>query len=70
MVVLNATCKNGLIQLDQPLPEDLEGKQIQVIVQEVSPASRKRRQAGSAAGQIWMAPDFDAPLDDFEEYMP
>lgn len=26
--------------------------------------------AGSAKGRIlWMAPDFDAPLDDFKEYM-
>jgi antitoxin (DNA-binding transcriptional repressor) of toxin-antitoxin stability system len=25
--------------------------------------------AGSARGKIWMAPDFDAPLEDFEEYM-
>ena len=24
---------------------------------------------GSARGQIWMADDFDAPLDDFREYM-
>jgi len=23
---------------------------------------------GSARGQIWMAEDFDAPLDDFKEY--
>ena len=30
---------------------------------------RKHRQVGSAAGQIWMAPDFDAALDDFQEYM-
>lgn len=29
----------------------------------------KRRQRGSAAGQIWMAPDFDEPLEDFQEYM-
>ncbi|WP_437626726.1 type II toxin-antitoxin system Phd/YefM family antitoxin [Sorangium sp. So ce1151] len=28
----------------------------------------KRRKAGGAAGQIWMAPDFNAPLDDVEEY--
>ncbi|WP_437491976.1 DUF2281 domain-containing protein [Sorangium sp. So ce1014] len=28
----------------------------------------KRRKAGGAAGEIWMAPDFDAPLDDFAEY--
>jgi antitoxin (DNA-binding transcriptional repressor) of toxin-antitoxin stability system len=30
---------------------------------------KKRRKAGSAAGQIFMAPDFDEPLDDFKEYM-
>ena len=30
----------------------------------------KRRQSGSARGQIKMAEDFDAPLDDFREYMP
>jgi len=69
MVVLTATCRNGVIQLDQRLPDDLEGKKIQVMVQEVPTPIRKRRQAGSAAGQIWMAPDFDAPLDDFQEYM-
>lgn len=25
--------------------------------------------AGSARGKIWMAPDFDAPLEEFKEYM-
>ena len=25
------------------------------------------RKAGSAKGKIWMAPDFDDPLEDFEE---
>jgi Protein of unknown function (DUF2281) len=69
MVVLTATCRNGVIQLDQQLPDDLEGKKIKVMVEEVIVPTRKRRQAGSAAGQIWMAPDFDAPLDDFQEYM-
>jgi antitoxin (DNA-binding transcriptional repressor) of toxin-antitoxin stability system len=28
-----------------------------------------RRQPGRAKGLIWMAEDFDAPLDDFKEYM-
>lgn len=31
--------------------------------------SHKRRQSGSAEGQIWMAPDFDAPLEEFQDYM-
>lgn len=30
---------------------------------------RKRRKAGSAEGLITMAEDFDAPLEDFQEYM-
>lgn len=29
-----------------------------------------KRVAGMAKGEIWMADDFDAPLDDFQEYMP
>jgi len=33
--------------------------------------SRKRvhPQAGSLPGNIWMSPDFDAPLDDFKDCM-
>lgn len=30
---------------------------------------RRKRQFGSAKGLMTMAPDFDAPLDDFKEYM-
>jgi len=26
------------------------------------------REPGSAKGKIWMAPDFDAPIDDFSDY--
>ena len=33
------------------------------------PSTSKRRQRGSAKGQIKIAPDFDAPLEDFQEYM-
>ena len=40
----------------------------------VASLSRSQKQqwpckAGSAKGKIWMAPDFDAPLEDFKEYM-
>ncbi len=31
--------------------------------------SANQRQPGSAKGQIWMADDFDAPLEEFREYM-
>ena len=69
MVVLTATCKNGVIEFDRPLPTDLEGKTIQVTIEEVPQIYRKRRQSGSAKGQVWMSPDFDEPLVDFQEYM-
>lgn len=32
-------------------------------------AIRKRRKAGSAKGKYVLAPDFNAPLADFKEYM-
>jgi prevent-host-death family protein len=28
----------------------------------------KTRKPGSAKGQVWIAPDFDAPLEDFKDY--
>lgn len=31
-------------------------------------APRKARKPGSAKGQVWIAPDFNAPLDDFKDY--
>jgi antitoxin (DNA-binding transcriptional repressor) of toxin-antitoxin stability system len=35
-----------------------------------APAGRKPRQLGTLKGTVLdMAPDFDAPLDDFKEYM-
>lgn len=33
------------------------------------PKTRRPCKAGSARGKIWMAPDFDAPLEEFKEYM-
>jgi antitoxin (DNA-binding transcriptional repressor) of toxin-antitoxin stability system len=33
-------------------------------------ATKQPRKAGSARGQIRMSDDFDAPLSDFDDYMP
>jgi antitoxin (DNA-binding transcriptional repressor) of toxin-antitoxin stability system len=35
----------------------------------VEPPPKPRAKAGTLKGKIWMAPDFDEPLDDFREYM-
>jgi prevent-host-death family protein len=32
-------------------------------------AKKRRPQLGTAAGQVWIADDFDAPLEDFKDYM-
>ena len=69
MIIVTGTCENGEIKLDKILPHELEGKQIRLVVEEVSSSPKKRRRSGSAKGQIWMSPDFDEPLEDFEEYM-
>ncbi|QZZ21424.1 type II toxin-antitoxin system prevent-host-death family antitoxin [Leptothermofonsia sichuanensis E412] len=63
-------------QITQLLESALQGKEViitrnnQPILKLIQiPPATKRRQRGSAKGQIWMAPDFDAPLEDFKEYM-
>jgi len=72
MIVLTATCKNGAIALNKSLPNELEDKEIEIIVREISTAKglpKKHRQSGSAKGLTWMCPDFDQPLEDLQEYM-
>jgi prevent-host-death family protein len=40
-------------------------------VVELVPADRpKKREGGFWKGQVWISPDFDAPLPEFEEYLP
>lgn len=65
------------IKIESLLQSALEGEEI-VITQNERPILKliqlaqpttKRRQRGSAKGQIWMSPDFDEPLEDFREYM-
>ncbi|WP_287128126.1 DUF2281 domain-containing protein [Candidatus Cyanaurora vandensis] len=71
MIFLKATCKHGNIILDETLLAELEGRQLHVLVQEIPPdlKTSKRRQRGSAKGLLSIAPDFDAPLDDFRDYV-
>lgn len=69
MVTLKGISKNGQIILEKPLPSDLEGKQLEILIIEEKSKTKKRRQSGSAKGQILMSPDFDEPLEDFEDYI-
>jgi hypothetical protein len=65
--------------VEQPLadamPELAEfvGQEVEIIV--VRPAvpaaepNEQRRRPGFAKGKLWMSDDFDAPMDDFKDYM-
>lgn len=46
------------------ITEDGQAVQLVPVAQ-----SRNQPKFGSAKGQVWMSDDFDAPLDDFKEYM-
>jgi prevent-host-death family protein len=46
------------------------GEAVQLVPVAMPSEVPRKRQFGSAAGQIQMAPDFDAPLADFADYMP
>lgn len=45
------------------------GEQDQAVQLVPLPVTKKPRRPGSARGQIKIAPDFDAPITDFDEYM-
>jgi antitoxin (DNA-binding transcriptional repressor) of toxin-antitoxin stability system len=60
-------------QLESLLQAALSGDEV-IITQNNQPIlklvrfeqSKKRRQSGSAKGLIWMSPDFDQPLENFD----
>jgi prevent-host-death family protein len=63
-------------ELDRLLERVSHGEEVlitkdnQPIARLTAPSpKRKQRQFGSVEGEIWMSDDFDAPLDDFQEYM-
>ncbi len=64
---------NHQIVLDEELPDNAPNR-VRVIVlfdeNAQNDTVKKRRRAGSAEGLIKMSEDFDAPLEDFEEYQP
>ena len=67
MLVLELTDEQ-VIQLLQQLPEDQKKR----VWEKVSEATHERRRPQFGSGKadiLYMAHDFDAPLDDFKEYM-
>lgn len=40
------------------------------VAELVPPKPPKKREGGFLKGQVWISPDFDDPLPEFEEYVP
>lgn len=47
----------------------VEGAPVAVVTAPAAPSKEQRPRFGSAKGKVWISEDFDAPLDDFAEYM-
>lgn len=55
------------VEFPDPCEVEIEVRQ----VKPEPPAPRKTRRLGTLKGTVtYMAPDFDAPLDEFKDYMP
>ena len=71
------TVEKAQISLSELLAEARKGKTVLIAAKEgwavkLVPTpikAKKPRKAGSARRQVWMADDFDAPLQDFADYM-
>ena len=64
------------VQFLRLIQEAMQGQEIVITQNNVPllklvsiPRSKPRAQSGSAKGLITMSDDFDAPLEDFKEYM-
>ena len=68
MLTLVGTYENGqVVLLDKPPVQ--KKMTVYVTFVEEEPTGRKQRTGGSMAGEIQMADDFNAPLDDLGDYM-
>lgn len=70
MTVSLEEAKNKL----EELIDEAKAGEIITILREGQPCAEivvplKNRQAGSGRGTVWMAPDFEEPLEDFKDYM-
>ena len=67
MTVIRARFDGRAFVPDQPVELPI-GFEVRIAVEGVTPGTPRR--LGSLKGTVrYMAPDFDAPLEDFKEYM-
>ena len=72
LTAIQGTYENGQIIWDEPPPVQKRTKVIVTFLEEHTPDTTnmaKKRQGGSMKGEVWIADDFNDPLDDLKEYM-
>ena len=71
LTTIEGTCDNGVVNFDETPPALKKTKVLVTFLEEVpvTQPSKKERQPGGLAGQIWMADDFNEPLEDLKDYM-
>ncbi len=75
--MVRTICKAEREQITLPIPKDYIGTTVEILVfpieeqyhSPVTDIEEPKTGFGCLKGQIWMADDFDAPLDCFKEYM-
>lgn len=62
---------NGVVKFDETPPALKRVKVLVTFLEEASSSKspKRERRAGGLAGQIWMAEDFNEPLEDLNDYM-
>jgi hypothetical protein len=68
LTAVNGIYENGHIILDENPDFNTKMKVIVTFTEEII-VPKKKRQSGILSGKVWMANDFNAPLDDLKEYM-
>ena len=70
LTAIQGIYENGQIILDETPPVQERTKVVVTFLEgEEDLSSRRSRQGGSMKGEVWMADDFNAPLDDLNDYM-
>lgn len=71
LVSVKGIFEKGEVKLTEPSPVKEKQEVIITFLGDSKPLSSNPtiRKGGSLSGKIWMAPDFNAPLDDLRDYM-
>ena len=67
LTAVKGTYSNGRIILHEKPPIQEQTEVIVTFLEKEE--SRRPRQGGSMNGEVWMADDFNAPLDELNDYM-